>query len=142
MQSQSQSAVRVSFAQGVGVWPRLLATIVDGIIIGVLISIIDTIFGGRLIGYASVLDLLVALAYYAVQEALYGATLGKRLLRLRVVRIDGRASIGWSEALLRTIMRLIDVLPFFYLVGAISIWTTLRNQRLGDLVARTLVVRE
>ena len=43
---------------------------------------------------------------------------------------------------LRNLVRLVDVLPGFYLVGAVAIFATHRNQRLGDLAAGTLVVRE
>ena len=43
---------------------------------------------------------------------------------------------------MRNVLRLIDILPFVYLVGCVSILVTSRNQRLGDLAAGTLVVRE
>ena len=140
--AQSPGPVRVSFVQGVGVGPRLLATIVDAIIIGVVAGIIGLFIGTYIGDYATGVEVLIALAYYMILEAIYGATLGKKLFHLRVVRIDGRAPIGWNEAFLRTVMRVVDVLPFFYIVGAISIWATMRNQRLGDLVAHTIVIRD
>jgi len=72
-------------------------------------------------------------------EATQGATLGKRILGLRVVKIDG-SPIGWSESIIRNLLRIIDGL-FAYLVGAILIWTSPQRQRLGDRVAKTVVVR-
>ena len=80
------------------------------------------------------------LAYFAAFEAATGATPGKRLLGLRVRAADG-GPIGGRQALVRNLLRLVDGLPLFYLVGAILIWSTPERQRLGDRVAGTAVVR-
>jgi uncharacterized RDD family membrane protein YckC len=85
--------------------------------------------------------LLVALGvgYYVVCEAATGATLGKRMVGIRVVDEDGeRLTLG--AAVVRNLLRLVDCL-FFYLVGAIFALTSSRGQRLGDRAAHTLVVR-
>ena len=50
------------------------------------------------------------------------ATLGKLLLGLRVVNVDG-SRIGWGASIIRNLLRIIDALPFFYLFGAILICT-------------------
>jgi hypothetical protein len=47
-----------------------------------------------------------------------------------------------SQALIRNLVRIVDFLPSYYLIGAIAIFVTRRNQRLGDLAAGTVVVRE
>jgi uncharacterized RDD family membrane protein YckC len=85
--------------------------------------------------------LLVALAvgYYAVCEAATGATLGKRMVGIRVVSEDGER-LTFGAAVVRNLLRLVDCL-FFYLVGAIFALTSPRGQRLGDRAAHTLVVR-
>jgi len=70
-----------------------------------------------------------------------GRTPGKRLNGLRVVRETG-APITFTTSAVRNVLRLIDILPGTYLVGIIAILVTRRNQRLGDLLAGTLVVRE
>jgi uncharacterized RDD family membrane protein YckC len=80
--------------------------------------------------------------YFVVSEAVWsGQTLGKRVLRLRAVDVRG-GPITVSQALIRNLVRLVDFLPSYYLVGAVAIFVTRRNQRLGDLAAGTVVVRE
>ena len=80
-------------------------------------------------------------AYFTLLEGNRGQTLGKMLLGIKVVREDNGEVPGLGAAAIRTVLRLIDVLPFAYLVGYISILITSRNQRLGDMAANTLVVR-
>jgi hypothetical protein len=78
-------------------------------------------------------------AYYAVLEGLFGATVGKRLAGLRVTDLEGRR-IGWQAAILRNVARLIDALPLLYLLGGILTLSSRQHQRLGDRFAGTLVV--
>jgi uncharacterized RDD family membrane protein YckC len=68
-----------------------------------------------------------------------GATIGKMVLGLRVVKLDG-SRISWKESIIRTLLRIIDGL-FGYLLGAILVWKSPTKQRLGDRVAKTVVVR-
>jgi uncharacterized RDD family membrane protein YckC len=70
-----------------------------------------------------------------------GRTPGKRWNGLRVVRSGGQP-IGFLASATRNLLRLIDWLPSFYLVGIISVFATAKNQRLGDIVAGTVVLRE
>ena len=71
-----------------------------------------------------------------------GQTPGKRWLRLRVIREDGRPVTFW-EAAARNLVRILDMEPApFYSVGLVSVFFSGRDQRLGDLVAGTVVVRE
>src|SRR3712207_4966560 len=71
-----------------------------------------------------------------------GQTPGKRWLRLRVIREDRRPVTFW-EAAARNLVRILDMEPFpFYSVGLVSVFVSRRDQRLGDLVAGTVVVRE
>ena len=71
-----------------------------------------------------------------------GQTPGKRWLRLRVIREDGRPVTFW-EAAARNLVRILDMEPFpFYSVGLVSVFVSSRDQRLGDFVAGTVVVRE
>jgi uncharacterized RDD family membrane protein YckC len=78
-------------------------------------------------------------AYYAVLEGLFGATVGKRLAGVRVTDQEGRR-IGWQAAILRNLGRLLDALPFLYLLGGILTLNSRLHQRLGDRFAGTLVV--
>ena len=85
---------------------------------------------------------LILWGYFVTFEAIWdGQTPGKRLLGLRVVRNGGGGvDIGASAA--RNLIRFVDFLPFGYFIGMISVIANQRNQRLGDLVAGTIVVRE
>lgn len=89
---------------------------------------------------ASLLLLAAILTYYIAMESAVGATVGKLLLGLRVVSVDGGpASLG--QVVVRTLIRIIDAAPFLYLVGIIVVAISKRDQRLGDMAAKTLVVR-
>ena len=80
--------------------------------------------------------------YFTLFEAFWnGRTPGKRVARIRVIQRSGRA-IGLFESMARNFVRFIDQIPFFYAVGVIAIFVTRQHQRLGDLAAGTLVVRD
>jgi uncharacterized RDD family membrane protein YckC len=85
---------------------------------------------------------ILPLVYFMIMEAVQGATIGKMLLGIRVVRLDG-SPISWSQSITRNLLRIIDQFPYGppYLLGAILIWTSPTYQRLGDRVAHTVVVR-
>ncbi len=82
---------------------------------------------------------LVWLAYYIVPETLYGASLGKLLTGICVVRSDG-TPLGLGAVASRNVARFIDVLPFLYLLGGISVLVSPNSQRFGDWAAKTMVV--
>jgi uncharacterized RDD family membrane protein YckC len=80
--------------------------------------------------------------YFTLFEAFWnGRTPGKRIARIRVIQRSGR-SIGLVESMARNLVRYVDQLPFFYAVGVIAMFVTRQHQRLGDLAAGTLVVRD
>lgn len=80
--------------------------------------------------------------YFTLFEALWnGRTPGKRVARIRVIQRSGRP-IGIFESMARNFVRYIDQFPFFYAVGVIAMFSTRQHQRLGDLAAGTLVVRD
>ncbi len=89
---------------------------------------------------------LIFAGYFIVFEWLWnGQTPGKRLLKLRVIREDGRPITLW-EAIARNLLRIFDAVPGFilpvYSIGLISIFASSRDQRVGDMFAGTVVVRE
>lgn len=86
---------------------------------------------------------LVWSGYFAFFEWVWnGQTPGKRWLRLRVIREDGRPVTFW-EAAARNVLRIFDMTPFpFYSIGLISVFISRRDQRIGDMVAGTVVVKE
>ena len=89
-----------------------------------------------------ILLFLVVFGYPTAMETLWrGRTLGKAALGLRVVTVEG-APVRFRHAAIRAILALVDWYSTEAAVGTISILVTKRNQRLGDLVAGTIVLRE
>jgi uncharacterized RDD family membrane protein YckC len=86
---------------------------------------------------------LLFTSYFAIFEWIWnGQTPGKKLLKLRVIREDGRPVTLW-ETIARNLMRLFDIMPLpFYSIGFIAVFLSSRDQRIGDLFAGTVVVRE
>jgi uncharacterized RDD family membrane protein YckC len=86
---------------------------------------------------------LIWMSYFAVFEWIWnGQTPGKRWLKLRVIREDGRPITFW-EASVRNVLRIFDIMPFpFYSIGLICVFISSRDQRVGDMVAGSVVVRE
>lgn len=91
---------------------------------------------------------LISSGYFIFFEWLWnGQTPGKRWLKLRVIREDGRPITFW-EAAVRNLTRIFDMQPTiipiagFYSIGIISVFISRRDQRVGDLFAGTVVVRE
>ena len=140
-QTQQEQVPAVRYA-GVGV--RFLALLIDMIIVGVGCGIINGVaaitHSPLIMTIAGIVSAIFVLLYQIGMEATQGATLGKKALGLRVVKIDGSSPIGWSASILRNLLRIIDGL-FAYLVGALIIWQSPLKQRLGDKVAHTLIIR-
>jgi uncharacterized RDD family membrane protein YckC len=89
---------------------------------------------------------LIFSGYFILFEWLWnGQTPGKSLLKLRVIREDGRPITLW-ESVARNLLRIFDAAPGFfvpiYSLGLVSIFLSSRDQRFGDLFAGTVVIRE
>jgi len=82
---------------------------------------------------------LVVPAAFEVWRA--GQTPGKSAVGLRTLTLTGQ-SVGWGAALTRNVFRLVDFLPLLYGVGLVAIGSTELNQRVGDVAAGTIVVRD
>jgi uncharacterized RDD family membrane protein YckC len=93
-----------------------------------LVTLLFVLFGG------------LPLAYFTLFEWRRGATPGKRSMRIRVVTEQG-TPIGARESLVRNLLRLIDFLPAFYVLGGIVATASSRSQRLGDMAAGTIAIR-
>lgn len=83
----------------------------------------------------------VIVLYFILLEGLWGATPGKRLLGLRVIDIAGNKP-GLGRGLARNLMRAVDALPIFSILGMVLIATSTEHTRLGDRVAGTRVVKD
>jgi len=140
-----------------GFGPRFLAQLIDGLIQGaiafvlVLVVIIFATFsmvadpttGATVMLLLIILSvILTTLGYFIIFETIWnGQTPGKRITGIRVVKRGG-LPLTFTDALLRNLIRIVDNLPSYGLVGLISFFSTRNQQRLGDLVADTVVVRE
>lgn len=129
---------------------RIVAGLIDALILtGVFVGLAaamgnleteDASFSVELENEGFLLFLACFFAYYFLAETLAQTTIGKGLLGLRVVAEDGTRAPGGKIAL-RTVLRFIDALPFFYIVGLVTIAVTgERKARIGDLAANTRVV--
>ncbi len=83
---------------------------------------------------------LLFFAYLIIAEAVWGQTLGKKLFGIKVMMQDGRKCTVLG-AILRNVFRLIDVIFGGYLLAIIVMTLTPRRQRVGDLIARTVVIK-
>jgi uncharacterized RDD family membrane protein YckC len=124
---------------------RVLAALVDLALVGlgavVILFAADALTGDRseVRGALSAVILGWTLYYYFALESGGGQTVGKKLLKLRVVRADGRPA-GMREIAVRTVLRVVDGVGA-YIVGLIVMLVTgQRRQRLGDLAAGTIIV--
>jgi uncharacterized RDD family membrane protein YckC len=130
---------------------RVLATIVDGVVLGLLFVVMSMLFGSSsaqggqvntsLSGLAFLMFLLLVVAYYVLMEGYLGQTVGKMVLGIKVVKEGTGETPGLQAAVVRTLLRFIDGL-FSYLVAFIAVLSSSKNQRLGDMAAHTLVVRK
>lgn len=137
-----------------GFWLRLLAFIIDMVIVAVVIVLVGAVsvalsnqIPPQPQGFDYVLVLLVLtlwavcigifFLYFPILEAKFGRTIGKRLLGLRVVKTTG-ALIGFKEALVRRLSFYFEVLP----IDALWIFFNPRRQRLTDILVGTVVIRE
>jgi len=94
------------------------------------------------VGIYLMLELFVTTSYFLIFETLFrGRTPGKRMTHIRVVA-DGGGMLDWRQSLIRNLLRMVDSLPAGYLVGVVAMLISPRVQRLGDLVAGTIVIRE
>ncbi|UST68164.1 RDD family protein [Pseudomonas moraviensis] len=126
-----------------GLMVRAVAFAIDlgirGLILGVLFIAL-AILGKLGMGLGSLLLFAISWWYMVLFEVLrQGRSPGKQWLGLRVVHDDG-TPIGWSASLLRNLLRVVDLLPFGYCLGAISCLQHPTFKRLGDIAAGTLVV--
>ena len=141
---------------------RILAGIVDYIIIGIITAVLSlllflgvvsssvsvvrpgTMDGGfqNLSGILGVMGVmwLLWLIYFSCFEGTSGQTIGKKLAHIKVVKEDG-SKCDFGSALVRNILRIVDHLPILYILGIILIVATDKKQRLGDMLAKTLVVK-
>jgi uncharacterized RDD family membrane protein YckC len=132
---------------------RIVAAIIDMVLLGVLFVVMAALFGDagsssgddgssfevNLSGGPFLLYVALSFAYYFLLELTSGQTLGKKLMKLRVATLNG-SPLAAGPVAVRTLLRIIDGLPAFYLVGFIAMIASKQKQRIGDMAAGTVVV--
>ena len=143
-----------------GVGSRFIGAIIDAIIVSVISfalillivassALLDklglTWIAEPYVGFMSfliVVNFVFFWGYFILLEIAWnGQTVGKRAAGLRVITTDGRP-VGVYQVFIRNLLRPVDFLPISYMAGVVSILLTARSQRLGDLAAGTIVVKE
>jgi uncharacterized RDD family membrane protein YckC len=84
--------------------------------------------------------LIIIFAYFILLEWLTGFTVGKYLLRMKVLTQDGK-KISLKQSFIRNFGRFIDGLPCFNIIGMVSIYRSDKGQRVGDKLAGTVVIK-
>lgn len=97
---------------------------------------------GFLVGPLVLLPFLLGLVYFSYFEGTTGQTPGKSMVGIKVVDETTQRPIDMGRALVRNILRIIDWLPFFYLLGFILVEVEEKKKRLGDRAANSIVVKE
>jgi uncharacterized RDD family membrane protein YckC len=153
-QSVSGSALRIRTPEGItfayelaGPVTRCLAWAIDGVVLISAFLGLSIGLGGLgflnpdLIQAISIASWFVLSFGYSIAfEWLWrGQTIGKKVLRLRVMDADG-LRLQFHQVVMRNLVRVADALPLFYLVGGIACLFSRKSQRLGDLAAGTIVV--
>jgi uncharacterized RDD family membrane protein YckC len=149
-----QDRLEITTSEGVtvtmtiaGIGSRSLGWLLDGLLIGLALVLLGfvsatTVNADSLLamGLLSLAVLVVPFAYVVGFETLNGGrTLGKMAAGIKVVRLTG-GSVGFGSAVIRALFVPIDFL--FFGVGIVAMFVSGRSQRLGDLAARTVVVRD
>jgi uncharacterized RDD family membrane protein YckC len=139
-----------------GIGSRFIAILVDYLIWGAAffllialaaiiipaVHVFGEVSANWAVGIFFLIVFLLQWGYFALFEAFgNGRTPGKRVARIRVIHQSGRG-ISFIESLARNLVRFVDYMPGFYAVGVVAIFVSRRHQRLGDMVAGTLVVRD
>ncbi|KQC29470.1 RDD family protein [Flagellimonas eckloniae] len=132
----------------VSIGERIVAFLIDGLILymyAFLVNIISDALGyiyedtWTQRGLAAFI-FLPAMFYSLLMHSIFnGRTVGKMLLKMRVVRLDG-TPVHWSNYLVRWMLRLVDIWIFLGSIGILSILFSERRQRVGDAAAGTVVI--
>ena len=125
---------------------RMLALFIDLCAISVITGTLQKVLGpflkaDSIAGLLMLMGFVISVGYGMACELWWrGQTVGKKIMRLRVVDMEGRR-LEPSQIVLRNLLRFVDQLPAFYLVGGLVCLASSKRQRLGDIAARTVVIR-
>jgi uncharacterized RDD family membrane protein YckC len=127
---------------------RFIACFIDQLCIHAALTLLTMLLGLLMVLSINLAAAFYVIGYFAVsigygiffEWVWRGQTVGKRLLRLRVMDVEGMR-LQFNQIVVRNLLRFVDSLPAFYFVGGVTCWLNSKNQRLGDIAANTIVVR-
>ena len=122
---------------------RLIAAFIDHLIAFALMLFVLALVPESLSALKAVLFFVVYLAYFVVLEGVWSRTFGKFFQGLVVRKLDG-SPCDWTAAVIRGVTRIVEVNPLLLggLPAGLAIIASERKQRIGDLLAGTLVVSD
>ena len=122
---------------------RIIAVFIDHLIAFALMMLVVGLVPESLPAVKAVLFFLVYLAYFIVLEGVWSRTFGKFFQGLVVRKLDG-SPCDWKGALIRGALRIIEVNPLLFggLPAGLAVISSKRHQRIGDLLAGTIVVSD
>ena len=122
---------------------RFIATFLDNLIAIALTFLAVAIVPPTLPILKGVVLVIVYLGYFAILEGIWSKTLGKYMQGLVVRKLDG-SLCDWKAALIRTVLRVLEVNPILFgaVPAGIAVISTERKQRMGDVLAGTVVVSD
>jgi len=125
---------------------RIGASLIDYLIFAVVLALCIIIFGHkiaenvyRVTGPPAAIPIVFWVFYFIVLEFYLQGSFGKKILKLRIVSVNGEKAT-FFQIVLRRICDLFDILCCFGLVGILLMRKTKKNQRLGDIWAKTIVL--
>jgi uncharacterized RDD family membrane protein YckC len=133
--------------QYAGLGARFAASIIDVVIVAIAMGVVGALLGGNgadgfnVEGMAALVLFLIPPVYWSVMEATWGATVGKNLMGIKVVKVDGTSPIGWGPAVIRNLIRFAPVYAVATTIGVFAILRSPNQQRVFDRFAGTVVVR-
>lgn len=146
VQVHTSQNIPVEFELG-SLGDRILGRILDGLVILVyaaafaLILIFSGVRSNFMIGLTAIIGALPLFFYDLVLESTcHGQSLGKKIMHIRVVSLDGKQP-AFSQYLIRWLFRLVDFALTESLCALLCVALNSRHQRLGDMVAGTVVIK-
>jgi len=123
---------------------RITAFVIDFFIYWVIIIVLGYFFDtptedgeNSLTGMPALFAMLIGIFLWPISESIWGQTLGKRMMKLKVVK-DDLNSIGFGKAFGRFALGWVDML---FVIGILIAYNNDQNKRIGDLVAKTKVIK-
>lgn len=148
IETPEQTSLEFSIA---GIGSRFLAIAIDTLIQTTIVAAMlpfafflprPSPYGPWIVAMGLLVFFLVYYGYFFAFESLWnGQTPGKRIIRIRVIKDDGRP-VQAIDSVARNLLRIVDQLPVLYAIGIVTVLLSPKSKRLGDFVAGTIVVHE